>query len=46
MKKKTKKNKPTIEELKAFWNGPKVGFNEELYNIYLQAKADWRAKMN
>jgi hypothetical protein len=46
MKRKTKRNKPTIEELKEFWDGPKVGFNEELYKKYLQAKRAWRAKMN
>ncbi len=46
MKKKTKKNKPTINDIKAFWDGPKVGFDEKLYNKYLEAKEAWRTKMN
>jgi len=44
--KKTKKNKPSLEELKKFWDGPKVGFNESLYEKYLIAKKNWKIKMN
>lgn len=48
MKKQTKKddNKPTTKELKEFWDGPKVGFNEELYEKYLDKKKNWRKNMN
>ena len=46
MKKKTKKNKPNLKELKEYWDGPKVGVNEDLYKKYIQAKEAWRAKMN
>lgn len=45
MKRRTKKAK-TIKEYKEFWDGPKVGFNEELYKEYLRRKELWRAKMN
>jgi len=41
-----KKKRPTIKQIKAYWDGPKVGFNEELYDKYIQEKKDWRAKMN
>jgi len=48
MKKQSKKedNKPTISELKKFWDGPRVGFNEKLYQEYLEAKKNWKIKMN
>lgn len=46
MKIKTKKNKPTISELKKFWDGPKVGFNEKLYQEYLDRKKNWIKNMN
>ena len=42
--KKTKN--PTISELKKFWDGPKVGFNEKLYQEYLDKKNNWRKNMN
>ena len=41
-----KSNKPNLKELKKFWDGPKVGFNEELYEKYLDAKKKWKIKMN
>jgi len=37
MRSKTKNHK-TLEEYKEFWDGPKVGFNEELYKEYLEKK--------
>lgn len=40
------KKKLTIEDYKKFWNGPKVGFDEKLYQKYLDAKKNWRKKMN
>jgi hypothetical protein len=46
MKKQVRKDKPTLDELKEFWDGPKVGFNVDLYEKYLKAKKAWRAKMN
>lgn len=46
MKKQNKKNKPTIEELKKFWDGTKVGFDESQYKKYIEAKRKWRIKMN
>lgn len=41
-----KKTKPSLKELKKFWDGPKVGFNEDLYKKYLDAKKNWRKNMN
>lgn len=41
-----KKNKPTLEEMKKFWDGPKVGFNEKLYEKFLDAKRKWKIRMN
>jgi len=46
MKNLKKKDKPTTEELKKFWDGSKAGFNEELHEKYLAAKKNWRTKMN
>ena len=41
-----KDKKPTLLELKKFWDGPKVGFNEKLYQEYLEKKRNWRKNMN
>lgn len=38
------KKEHSIDELKAFWDGPKVGFDEELYNEYLRQKKAYRKK--
>lgn len=35
-----------IESLKVFWNGPKVGFDEKLYQKYLDEKKDYKKKVN
>ena len=43
---KKNKNKPTIEELNKFWDGPKVGFNEAQYKKYIDAKNNWIKNMN
>ena len=32
--------------MKKFWDGPKVGFNEKLYEKFLAAKKEWKIKMN
>ena len=34
----------SIKAYKKFWDGPKVGFNEELYNKYLRKKRAYRKK--
>jgi len=36
-----KKDK-TLEEYKSYWDGPKIGFNEELYQEYLKKKIEAR----
>jgi len=41
-----KKDKPSLEELKKFWDGPKAGFNEDLHKKYLDAKKRYKIKMN
>lgn len=46
MKNQTKKAKHSLKELKEFWDGPKVGFDESQYKKYIEAKRNWRAKMN
>lgn len=46
MKNQNKEDKPTIKELKEFWDGPKVGFSESQYKKYLDAKKNWRKNMN
>lgn len=43
MNQKNNKHK-SIKELKEFWDGPKVGFDEELYNEYLRKKKAFRER--
>ena len=40
------KKEINIIEMKKFWDGNRVGFNEELYRKYLKEKNKWRIKMN
>lgn len=40
------KKEHSTKELKAFWDGPKVGFNDKLYQEYLRRKRNWRKNMN
>lgn len=40
------KKEINIIEMKKFWDGDRVGFNEKLYKKYLKEKNKWRIKMN
>jgi len=36
--------KEDLQKYKEYWDGPKVGFNEELYKKYLRKKEAYRKK--
>jgi len=46
MKNQNKKIKPSLTEIKNFWDGPRVGFNKDLYKSYIERKKSWKTKMN